>query len=60
MKYFIINIGQNVSFFQYLGDWYEFERFFFIPEVLLKCSKANYSMNADGTVRVINSGVNKL
>ncbi|XP_048738399.2 apolipoprotein D-like [Ostrea edulis] len=43
---------------RYYGTWYEFERYFFIAESLLKCSSATYSSKPDGTIQVVNSGVN--
>lgn len=43
---------------RYYGDWYEFERYFFIAETLLKCSAAQYSPLPDNTIQVINSGKN--
>nr|XP_022338963.1 apolipoprotein D-like [Crassostrea virginica] len=43
---------------RYYGSWYEYERYFFIPETLLKCSKAEYSAKPDDTVKVVNSGTN--
>ncbi|XP_062594322.1 apolipoprotein D-like [Saccostrea cucullata] len=43
---------------QYYGSWYEFERYFFIAEELLRCSAASYSPKPDGTIEVINSGIN--
>lgn len=46
------------SVFQYYGDWYEFERYFFIAETFLKCSAAEYSPLPDDTIRVVNSGKN--
>lgn len=48
----------NVPVLQYYGDWYEFERYFFIAETLLKCSAAQYSPLPDNTIQVINSGKN--
>lgn len=40
----------------YLGDWYEIARFDFKWEKNMKNVHANYSLNKDGTIKVINSG----
>ena len=42
---------------KYLGDWYEIARLPHIFEKDMEYVKANYSLNPDGTVRVINSGI---
>lgn len=42
---------------KYLGEWYEIARLDFFWEKGLKNVKANYSLNEDGSIKVINSGV---
>jgi lipocalin len=39
----------------YLGLWYEIARFSFLEEDGGVCDTANYSLNADGSVHVLNS-----
>lgn len=46
----------NFEIERYLGDWYEIGRFDFKWEKNLKNVRANYSMNKNGSVNVINSG----
>lgn len=41
---------------RYLGEWYELARFNFRFEKNLKNTRANYTLNDDGTVSVTNSG----
>ena len=41
---------------RYLGDWYEIARYNHSFERGLTHAKANYSLNADGTISVSNSG----
>jgi apolipoprotein D and lipocalin family protein len=43
---------------RYLGDWYEIARMDFRFERGLNNTKANYSINGDGSIKVINSGYN--
>lgn len=43
---------------KYLGKWYEIARFDFRFERNLNNTTANYSVNADGTIRVVNRGFN--
>ena len=42
---------------RYLGEWYEIARFDHSFERGVEHSKANYTQNADGTIKVVNSGV---
>ncbi|CAC5382784.1 APOD [Mytilus coruscus] len=42
---------------RYLGQWYESEKFFFIPEIGLRCNSALYTLNGNGAVSVVNSGI---
>ncbi|XP_033226092.1 apolipoprotein D-like [Belonocnema kinseyi] len=43
---------------KYLGAWYEAERYFAINEMGGKCITAKYSLNEDGSIKVINSLIN--
>jgi apolipoprotein D and lipocalin family protein len=43
---------------KYLGKWYEIARFDFKFEKNMNNTKAEYSLNKDGTIRVENSGFN--
>ena len=42
---------------RYLGEWYEIARFDHSFERGVEQAKANYKQNADGTIKVVNSGV---
>ncbi|XP_011307801.1 apolipoprotein D [Fopius arisanus] len=44
----------------YMGKWYEQYRYFMIFEAGGKCVTANYSLNNDETVKVVNAQVNSL
>ena len=44
---------------RYLGQWYEIARFDFRFERNLNNTTANYSLNDDGTVKVVNRGIVK-
>lgn len=41
---------------KYLGNWYEIARFDFKWEKNMKNVRANYSLNDNGTIKVVNSG----
>ena len=41
----------------YLGEWYEIARFDHSFERGIERAKANYTLNEDGTIKVVNSGV---
>ncbi|XP_015111737.1 apolipoprotein D [Diachasma alloeum] len=43
---------------KYAGKWYEQNRYFTIFELGGKCVTANYTLNDDGTVKVVNAQVN--
>lgn len=43
---------------KYLGTWYEIARFDFKFERNLNNTTANYSLNSDGTIQVLNRGYN--
>ena len=42
---------------RYLGEWYEIARFDHSFERGVEQTKANYTQNADGTIKVVNSGI---
>ena len=41
----------------YLGEWYEIARFDHSFERGVEQAKANYTQNADGTIKVVNTGI---
>ncbi len=43
---------------RYLGKWYEIARFDVVFERNLNNTTANYSMNSDGSIKVVNRGYN--
>lgn len=45
---------------KYLGKWYEIARFDFRFEKNLKNTSANYTLNDDGSIKVLNRGFNYL
>lgn len=47
---------ENFKIENYLGNWYEIGRFDFKFEKNMKNVRANYSLNEDGSIKVINSG----
>ncbi|MEC4116298.1 lipocalin family protein [Myroides phaeus] len=49
---------ENFEVKRYLGNWYEIARFDFKFEKDLNNTTANYSLNEDGTIRVVNKGYN--
>ena len=42
---------------RYLGEWYEIARFDHSFERGVEQAKASYTQNADGTIKVVNSGI---
>ena len=42
---------------RYLGEWYEIARFDHSFERGIEQAKANYTLNEDGTIKVMNSGI---
>jgi len=46
--------------FQYLGEWYEVERYFAWFEFGGKCVTANYSLNEDSSMKIINKQISSL
>lgn len=46
--------------FQYLGKWYEVERYFALFEFGGKCVTANYNMSEDGAVKIVNKQISAL
>lgn len=65
---FLVEIGSEQSFSfiffppppQFLGVWYEAERYFQLTEVVSRCVMANYTLGADGRFRVSNEVTNRL
>jgi len=54
-------VKSNFQLNNYTGSWYEIEStFLIIFQVGLKCVKATYSLNADGSIRVQNDGYNSM
>lgn len=51
-------VVKNFELEKYLGKWYEIARFDFYFEKNLDNTTAQYSLNEDGTVRVVNRGYN--
>lgn len=51
-------VVQEFELDRYLGVWYEIARMDFYWEKNLKNVKAEYSSKQDGTIKVVNSGVN--
>lgn len=50
------SVVQNVDFNQYLGTWYEIARLDHSFERGLEQVTANYSLNNDGSIKVVNRG----
>ncbi|XP_071128054.1 apolipoprotein D-like [Mytilus edulis] len=42
---------------RFLGQWYESEKFFFIPEIGLRCNSALYTLTGNGAVSLVISGI---
>jgi len=53
-----VDAVQNFDAAQYLGQWYEIARFDFRFERNMNNTTANYSLNPNGTIKVVNSGYN--
>jgi apolipoprotein D and lipocalin family protein len=49
---------QNFESTKYLGKWFEIARFDFRFERNMSHTTAEYSLNSDGTIKVVNSGYN--
>ena len=43
---------------KYLGNWYEIARMDFVFQKNLSNTTAEYSLNEDGTIKVVNRGFN--
>ncbi|KAL3286332.1 hypothetical protein HHI36_000840 [Cryptolaemus montrouzieri] len=56
----ISSVQQNFDLNRYLGKWYEAEKYFMIFEAGGKCNSANYSLNENGTVKVLNEEIDIL
>jgi lipocalin len=37
-----------------MGRWYEIQKYPFLPEFFQKCVTADYTLNSNGTVTVVN------
>ena len=48
------------DYVQYVGKWYEIQRFKFVLEEELRCITAEYSIIDSSTVKVNNSGIEVL
>ncbi|XP_055329869.1 apolipoprotein D-like [Paramacrobiotus metropolitanus] len=51
-----VTVKQDFDLSQYLGRWYEQQRYFTIFEIGLDRVTANYSIRSDGDVKVNNTG----
>jgi apolipoprotein D and lipocalin family protein len=54
-----VEVIKNFDLKSYLGLWYEIERFEYIFEDLLTCSRATYAFINATTISVDNTAVNK-
>lgn len=45
---------------QFMGTWYEIERYFTVTEVASKCISANYERRADNKIYVNNHYTNRM
>lgn len=50
----------DLIFLQFMGIWYEAERYFQLSEVVSRCVMSNYTRGADGKYRVSNEVTNRL
>ncbi|XP_033226444.1 apolipoprotein D-like [Belonocnema kinseyi] len=55
-----LEVVENFDVEKYMGKWYEAGRYFVFTELGGKCTTAEYSLNEDGTVNVLNRQVNFL
>lgn len=51
-----VNVQQDFDIEQYMGTWYEMERFFAIFEAFQDCVSADYTLDSSGAVIVNNTG----
>lgn len=51
---------QGFNLEKYLGEWYEVERYFAWFEFGAKCVRANYSLNEDNSMKIINKQISSL
>jgi apolipoprotein D and lipocalin family protein len=51
------SVVQNFNVQRYLGKWYEIKSFFAIFQAGGSCTQANYGLNPNGTVSVLNKMV---
>ncbi|XP_013385924.1 apolipoprotein D [Lingula anatina] len=52
-------VKQNFDVDQYVGVWYEYQRYFAVFEFGLKCGRAEYTLKDDGHILVNNTGTKK-
>ncbi|XP_023024212.1 apolipoprotein D [Leptinotarsa decemlineata] len=52
-----VNVVQNFDVEKYMGKWFEQEKYPFFHETGGKCISAEYSLNPNGTVKVLNSKI---
>lgn len=43
-----------------MGNWYEAERYFSLSDIGAKCGTFNYSINENGSLKLVNSQVSAL
>uniref|UniRef100_A0A182M3P1 Apolipoprotein D n=1 Tax=Anopheles culicifacies TaxID=139723 RepID=A0A182M3P1_9DIPT len=55
-----VPVEENFDTYAYLGRWYEQEKYPFFFELGGKCITADYSLNPDGTIGVLNTQKNSL
>jgi len=53
-------VQQDFDIERYMGKWFEYEKFPNSFEMGSKCVTANYTLNADGTVIVLNGAIEEL
>lgn len=53
-----VQVVQNFDAKKYMGEWYEIARFDFKHQKDMSHVTANYSLNSDGSVKVVNKGYN--
>lgn len=55
-----VPVVENFDTYAYLGRWYEQEKYPFFFELGGKCITADYSLNPDGTIGVLNTQKNSM
>jgi apolipoprotein D and lipocalin family protein len=51
------SVVQNFDVNRYLGKWYEIKSFFAIFQIAARCVEAEYGLNPNGTVSVLNKAI---